>query len=248
VAKAVLVGDVTYILLEDWAKAKVRTLGLARVWARTEKIEGALKLLDKDWIVPIDAEEPIDAAPREQISKPEALARATKLFRRIFFDAISRYEESARAGAEEPDRARWTKEEIMEWCKWPYSDDWRMLRSQLEAQVGLIMLRQGAGDPRTSYEQVKLWTFATCAEDREWGVINAVGSQVGAMKRTAKVTSLAIAPPDERHALDEGSKSRIEEVLERQNIKYDALMKSILDVKQDLLDRETMELLEAYGN
>jgi len=111
------------------------------------------------------------------------------------------------------------------------------------------MLRRGAGNPWKD-ETIRTWTFATCPEDREWGVLNAAKSQVGAMKRTAHVTTQALAPPDEReekHALGADSKGRIEKLSEEQDIELNAVLKSVRDVAQDLLDRETLKQLEAFG-
>ena len=67
------------------------------------------------------------------------------------------------------------------------------------------------------------------------------------MKRTAKVVAQALAPPDQKHALDEGSKTRIDLVLEEQDVKLDNVLQTLQDVKQDLLDRDTMRLLEEYN-
>jgi len=251
---SIILDNITYILLEDWAITQRRTLQTAKGWARTGKIQNAQQLFDGSWIVPIDTEEPEPEGPKtgvdsELISEKKqayALVQATNKFREIFFAARDSYETAIKAKDENPYRARWSKEEIIDLCQWPYTDDWRTLRSRLEREVGLIMLRPGAGRPWQG-ESTQVWTFATCKEDREWGVINAARSQVGAMRRTAQVTSLAIAPPDEKHAIDSGSKTQIERVLDQQNIKLDEIFKSIQKVKQDLLDRDTMKLLEDYG-
>ena len=73
-----------------------------------------------------------------------SLTIAERLFREKFFEAITRYDESVREGDEPPLRARWSKEEVMQMCQWPYLENWRPLRDVLEAKVGLIMLLQGA--------------------------------------------------------------------------------------------------------
>lgn len=185
--------------------------------------------------------------------KQKALERSKQLFRKVFFQAITRYEESLREDPDNPIRARWTKEEVMSLCKWPYPKDWRPLREALETKIGLIMLLHGARGKRG--DKVCPWTFATCPKDREWCVVHAVRCQVGGMKRTARITALAIAPPSPEeleekslHALEEGSGSRINQVLEDQGIKLNKVLKTLQDVKQDLLDRETMKLLEKFGD
>lgn len=174
-----------------------------------------------------------------------ALTIAERLFREKFFEAIARYDESVREGDEPPLRARWSKEEVMSMCQWPHRENWRHLRDRLESKIGLIMLLQGARSRR--HGTVRAWTFATCREDRELAIIHATRCQVGGMKRTAKVVAQALAPPDEKHALDEGSKTRIDEVLDEQGIKLDKVLQTLQDVKQNLLDRDTMRLLEEYN-
>lgn len=180
-----------------------------------------------------------------ELRQAVALVVAERLFRKKFFEAVARYDESTRRGDEPPIRARWSKEEVMEMCQWPYLENWRPLRDVLETKIGLIMLLQGARSERGGV--VRAWTFATCLEDRELSIIHATRCQVGGMKRTAKVVSLALSPPDEKYALDEGSKTRIDRVLKEQDVKLDNVLQTLQDVKQNLLNRETMKLLAEYG-
>jgi len=230
---------ITYVLLEDWARKHQVPTYLVRIWFRASLLKGVRKPPNKPepLIIPKETKKP---------TKAGLLNYAEGLFRKVFIRAILDYER-APDGDQSPRRARWSKEEIMTLCQWPYPDDWSMLRSRLEARVGLIMLRPGSGNPWKD-EVVKVWTFATCPEDREWGILNAIGSQLGGMKRTAKVTSLAIAPPDERNALNEGSKERIDKLLQKQDTKLDRVLSTLQNVKQDLLDRDTMKLLEGLGD
>lgn len=182
-----------------------------------------------------------------------ALRKAEKLFRKIFFDAVSRFEEAVRENYKDPEldldlelyRARWSKADVMNLCEWEYLSDWRILRSHLEKEIGLIMLMRGSRRPWVT--QIQPWTFATSVEDREWGVAHAIRCQIGGMKRTAKVTAQALAPPDEVHALDEGSKTQIDLLLKTQNVKLDTVLKTLQSMKDSLLEQETMKLLAEYG-
>jgi len=174
------------------------------------------------------------------MNKEEAVKEAKKKFYRIYWDAVLFYE----ANPSEANRARWTKEWLMCNCGWPYPEDWRTLGDALEG-IGLILYLPGARSGWAS--KVRPWTFATCVEDREWYIAHAAAVQVGTMKRTAKVIGQAIAPPDERHALEEGSKERIDKMLKKQNVKLEDVLRTIRHMKQDLLDRETRRLLAEYG-
>lgn len=224
------------IPIESWAALANVSPRVAQNWAKKELLEGAQKSLFGGWKVPLKTGIP---------ALPVLLVLAKRLFREKFFEAIARYDESVREGDEPPIRARWAKEEVMEICQWPHPENWRPLRDVLETEVGLIMLLHGA---RTEHGGlVRAWTFATCQEDRERCIIHATRCQIGGMKRTAKVVSQALAPPDEKYALDEGSKTRIDEVLDEQGIKLDNVLQTLQDVKQDLLDRDTMKLLAEYG-
>lgn len=224
------------IPIEPWATLANVDVNIARSWAKEGLLEGAQKSLFGDWKVPLKTGIP---------ALPVLLALAKRLFREKFFEAITRYDESVRVGDEPPLRARWSKEEVMEMCQWSYPNSWRTLRDVLEAKIGLIMLLQGARSEHRG--AVKPWTFATCQEDRELSIIHATRCQIGGMKRTAKVVAQALAPPDEKYALDEGSKTRIDEVLDKQGVKLDNILQTLQDVKQNLLDRDTMKLLEEYN-
>lgn len=248
-SEVVVLDGITYTRLHVWAAANNVTIGLARVWAKKGFILGARKILrGLVWAIPLGAKVPERSGsrrPREAESwlpKPAALDRALKLFRKKFISAILDYDRDPSS------RARWSKKDVMSMCQWPYPKDWRTLRGVLEEQVGLILLMPGSGIGTKGREAARPWTFTTCPQDREWSVVNAVAHQLGGMKRTAKVTSIAIAPPDEKHALDEGSKTRIDEALEKQEVKLDAVLETLQRVKQNLLDHETMKLLEEYSD
>jgi len=152
----------------------------------------------------------------------------------IFEDKEERY-------LREPIRTRWTKQEILDLCGWP-KDLWRMLRDRLETEVGLIMLRPGSGNPWKK-GAVRLYTFSTCIEDREWGVYNSAALQLGAMKRLGEVTKVALAPPEGRFALNDGSEKRINRLLKKQEVKIDQLWESLQKVQVGLTDRQTLRLL-----
>jgi len=224
------------ITIESWAALAYVSPQIALSWAQEGLLEGAKKRLFGSWEIPLGT-----GLPRKRI----ILDRSERLFRRAFFNAIAEYDESIREGEEPPLRARWSKEEVMEICQWPRPNTWRPLRDILETKVGLIMLLPGARTERGGV--AKPWTFATCQEDRELCIIHATRCQIGGMKRTANVVAQAIAPPDEKHAIDKGSKTRIDEAMDAQGVKLDNVLKTLRDVKQNLLDRETMNLLEEYS-
>ena len=218
--------------LDLWAEIANIDLSIARNWAREGLLEGAKKPLLKDWTIPLGTKSP---------NKVEVLERSTELFRKKYWSCVLYYE----ADPCEATRARWTKEEVMQISQWPYPQSWRLLRDELEAKVGLIMLLKGARHKGDGV--IRPWTFATCQEDRELAVIHATRCQIGGMRRTAKVVSQALEPGDERHALDKGSKTNIDRVLKEQDVKLDNVLRTLQDVKQDLLDRDTMKLLEEYN-
>lgn len=177
------------------------------------------------------------------LKKAIALTIAESLFRKKYWDCVFFYE----ADPCEASRARWTKKEVMQICRWPYPGDWSSLRKILEKKVGLIMYMPGSGIGSFGRETARPWTFATCQADREWSVTNAAAHQIGSMKRTAGVMSAALTPGDERHALDEGSKARIDEGLKKHDVKLDKVLQTLQDVRQNLLDERTMKLLAEYG-
>jgi hypothetical protein len=225
----ITVKGITYTHLHLWAAANKIAIRQARKWAAQGRIAGAHKLPLGNWAIPIEAEVPKGL-------KAEALAKAVVLFRKKYLKAVLDWERDPNI------RARWTKEDVMGICEWPYLGNWRPLRNALENQVGLILLLPGA---RSEWGSVaRGWTCRTRKADMMWGVSHILNQQKGTALRASETVRKRIAPSDGRYALES---QWVQELLGKLNQNADRLMQLASGARANWEDEVLLESLEETG-
>lgn len=168
--------------------------------------------------------------------KRAGLMLAIELFRKKYLKAVLDWEEDPNI------RARWTKEEVMDICRWPYLRDWRTLRNALENQVGLILLLPGAQSAWGGNK--RCWTFPTRKADMMWGVQQDLKQLKGTAYRTRETVRKRIAPRDGRYALESKWVSELLDNLD-ENVNT---MKLLADgARRDWELEAAVEAYEDYG-
>ena len=225
----ITVKGITYTHLHLWAEANKIVTQQALKWAAQGRIAGAQKLSGGGWAIPIEAKVPKGL-------KTEALARAIGLFRKKYLKAVLDWERDPNI------RARWSKEDVMGICEWPYLGNWRPLRNALESHVGLILLLPGS---RNEWGSVaRCWTFPTRKADMMWGVSHILNQQKGTALRASETVRKRIAPSDGRYALES---QWVQELLGKLNQNADRMMQLAAGARANWEDEVLLESLEDAG-
>ena len=214
----------------------LRDLELPRVGEKDEKeiqdVEGYTDYVDDE-----DENEPERwelSWSNGELEAPEALDE---------FDAEPpRNQEEALQDLDEPIRTRWSKADILRICNCPRSQ-WPRLKRRLDKSVGLVTLRQGAGNSWKG-EQLKCYTFLTGLEDDELGTYRALTARAGEKGWIEYLLAAEATYQRERKALAAINKEpEPEEPVDR-----DELLETLRSINKDLLTRDMLEMLKEKEN